>query len=110
MKNRTAKRGKQGILGWLVIIGFSLYLLYHSIIATYSNNHLSKSGKTSSAVVVDVRRVGGKGVRRCTYSFEIDNIEYTGKIDDDTLDSGDNVMILYLPKDPKINRALSDLR
>jgi hypothetical protein len=110
MKNRVAKRGRQGVLGWLVIIGFSSFLLYHSVIATYNSETLSKSGIAATAVVVDVRRVGGKGIRRCTYSFEIDNAVHTGKIDDDTLDLGDSVRILYIPKNPEVNKALSDLK
>jgi hypothetical protein len=89
---------------WIVLAGFVVYFLYVSIEKTIDNNDLIKMGIETSAIITDVRKVGSKGVIRCTYTFEVNNIKYTGNVDDDYYKKGDTIQVLYLKIKPEINR------
>lgn len=89
---------------WIILTGFVMYFIYVSTGKTVENNQLGKSGIETSAVVTDVRKVGSKGIIRCTYLFEVNNDFYTGSVDDDFYKAGDSIRILYLNKNPEINR------
>lgn len=109
MKNNNHIKKRSGNAGLLVIMIFWGILFFYFAKATYRNIVLSKNGIAATAEMIDVRKVGGKGIIRCTYLFKIENMTFSGKVDDDTLEVGDNVRVLYLKEDPSVNRALSDL-
>ena len=89
---------------WIIIAGLFVHFLYVSIGKTIENNDLVKYGIETSAIVTDVRKVGSKGVIRCTYTFEVNNLIYTGNVDDDYYKTGDTIQVLYLKIKPEINR------
>jgi len=89
---------------WIILAGLFVYFLYVSIGNTVDNYDLEKNGIETSAIVTDVRKVGSKGVIRCTYTFEVHNLIYTGNVDDDYYETGETIQILYLKIKPEINR------
>ena len=89
---------------WIILAGLFIYFLYVSIEKTIENSKLNKKGIETSAIVTDVRKVGSKGVIRCTYTFEVKSLKYSGSVDDDYYKTGDSIRILYLEKNPEINR------
>jgi hypothetical protein len=95
---------KKVCIFWIVLAGLVVYFLYVSIGKTVDNNDLEKNGIETSAIVTDVRKVGSKGVIRCTYTFEVNNLIYTGNVDDDYYKTGDTIQVLYLKLKPEINR------
>lgn len=89
---------------WIILAALAVYFLYVSIGKTVDNNDLEKNGIETSAIITDVRKVGSKGVIRCTYTFEVNNLIYTGSVDDDFYMIGDTILVLYLKVKPEINR------
>jgi hypothetical protein len=89
---------------WIILAGLVVYFLYVSIGKTVDNNDLEINGIETIAIVTDVRKVGSKGVIRCTYTFEVNNLIYTGNVDDDYYKTGDTIQVLYLKIKPEINR------
>jgi hypothetical protein len=73
------------------------------------NRAIEKNGRVIIGVIDDTRKVGGKGIRRCTYHFRMDNVKYEGSVDDDYLNVGDSIEIMFLPNDPSKNRATKNL-
>ncbi len=89
---------------WVILAVFFFYFLYVSVEKTIENSNLNKKGIETTAVVRDVRKVGSKGVIRCTYTFEVKSLKYSGSVDDDYYKIGDSIRIIYLEKNPEINR------
>ena len=69
------------------------------------NKQVYQKGEMAKAIVIDKRRVGGKGIERCTYSFSFNGISYEGWVDDDYYKVGDTIQILFLKENPEINRG-----
>ena len=61
---------------------------------------LYKQGQTTQAFVYRRTSKGRRGVS--LYEFQISGLRYTGHDKDSAV--GDSIEIVYLPKDPKINR------
>ncbi len=91
-------------ISWIILPVLVVYFLYISIGKTFDNNDLGKNGIETSAIVTDVRKVGSKGVIRCTYKFEVNNLIYIGNVDDDYYKTGDTIQVYYLKTKPEINR------
>jgi hypothetical protein len=91
-------------ISWIVLAGLVVYFLYVSIGKTFDNNNLVKNGIETNAIISNVRKVGSKGITRCTYTFEVNNFLYTGNVDDDYYETGDTIQVLYLKIKPEINR------
>jgi len=89
---------------WIILIGIVIHFVIVVIRNEIDNNDLNRNGIETSAIVTDVRKVGSKGVIRCTYTFEVNNIFYTGNVDDDYYKTGDTIQVLYLKMKPEINR------
>ncbi len=89
---------------WIILIGIVIHFVIVVIGNEIDNNDLKKNGIETSAIVTDVRKVGSKGVIRCTYTFEVKSLKYSGSVDDDYYKTGDSIRILYLEKNPEINR------
>ena len=89
---------------WIILIGIVIHFVIVVIRNEIDNNDLEKNGIETSAIVTDVRKVGSKGVIRCTYTFEVKSLKYSGSVDDDYYKTGDSIKILYLDKNPEINR------
>lgn len=90
---------------WIIFIIVLIHFLYVSIGKTIENNNLTKCGSEAFGVINDVRKVGSKGIIRCTYEFSANNNFYSGFIDDDYLSVGDTITVIYLDENPEINRA-----
>ena len=89
---------------WIILIGIVIHFVIVVIRNEIDNNDLNRNGIETSAIVTDVRKVGSKGVIRCTYTFEVNNLIYTGNVDDDYYKTGDTIQVLYLKVKPEINR------
>jgi len=89
---------------WIILIGIVLHFVIVVIKNEIDNSDLEKYGIETTAVVRDVREVGSKGVIRCTYTFEVKSLKYSGSVDDDYYKIGDTIRIIYLEKNPEINR------
>ncbi len=90
----------------VAMILIALYFIWHVAVKTMESDSIGKNGKNIIGVIDDTRKVGGKGIRRCTYYFIVGKIKYEGSIDDDYLSVGDSIKIRYLPTDPSKNRAI----
>jgi hypothetical protein len=111
VKSKQQKSSRQKYwFTWILLGGIGAFFLYNVITKTYLNYKLAKEGESTVGRVVDVRRVGGKGIRRCSYVFHVYNGKYTGKVDDDVLELGDSLAVIYMPNNPEVNRAESDIR
>ncbi|MDD2965243.1 MAG: hypothetical protein PHU33_14940 [Bacteroidales bacterium] len=89
---------------WIILIGIVLHFIIVVIQNEIDNNDLNRIGIETSAIVKDVRKIGSKGVIRCSYTFRVNNLIYTGSVDDDYYKTGDTIQILYLKKSPEVNR------
>lgn len=89
---------------WIILIGIVVHFVIVVIRNEIDNNDLKKNGIETNAIITDVRKVGSKGVIRCTYTFEATNTIYTGSVDDDYYKTGDTIQVLYLKLKPEINR------
>ena len=89
---------------WIILIGVVINFVIVVIRNEIDNNNLKKNGIETIAIVTDVRKVGSKGVIRCTYTFDVNNLIYIGSVDDDYYKTGDTIQILYLKGKPEINR------
>lgn len=90
---------------WVILIGIVIYFVIVVVRNEIDNDDLKKNGIETSAIITDVRKVGGKGVIRCTYTFEVNNLIYTGNVNDDYYKTGDTIQVLYLKIQPEINRG-----
>jgi len=89
---------------WIILIGIVIHFVIVVIQNEIDNNDLNRIGIETSAIVTDVRKVGSKGVIRCTYTFEVKSLKYSGSVDDDYYKIGDSIRIIYLEKNLEINR------
>lgn len=97
-------RNRKISLIWFILIGLVIHFVIVVIRNEIDNNDLEKNGIETHAIVTDVRKVGSKGVIRCTYTFEVNNLIYTGNVDDDYYKTGDTIQVLYLKIKLEINR------
>lgn len=88
----------------IIIICTAIYFFLNIIKNSFDNHDLRNYGIEIHAVVTDKHKVGGKGVIRCTYTFEVNKTCYTGSVASDYYMIGDSIEIIYLRKNPKINR------
>lgn len=89
----------------IVFILVFLYFVWHVTYMSIENRAIEKKGRVIIGVIDDTRKVGGKGIRRCTYHFLVNNKIYEGRVDDDYLNIGDSVEIMFLPDNPSKNRT-----
>lgn len=89
---------------WIILIGIVVHFVIVVIRNEIDNNDLERNGIETNAIVTDVRKVGSKGVIRCTYTFDVNNLIYTGSVDDDYYKTGDTIKVIYLKIKPEINR------
>lgn len=105
MKHKIEKpvynyKNKISLVILLVVIA---WFVYTGTKKTKTNNNLYQKGEITKAIVIDKRRVGGKGIERCTYSFSYSGVRYEGWVDDDYYKVGDTIQILFLKDKPEIN-------
>jgi hypothetical protein len=86
----------------LVLVVF--YFVWHVTIISLENNDIKKNGQILMGVIDDTRKVGGKGIRRCSYHFTTMDKRFEGFIDDDYLKVGDSIEIMFLNNNPTKNR------
>jgi hypothetical protein len=90
----------------IILIIVVLLFIWRVSVVSFENRDIKKNGRVIIGVIDDTRKVGGKGIRRCTYRFSTHNGKYGGWVDDDYLNVGDSIEIMYLPNDPFKNRAV----
>lgn len=100
-KLRFNYKNKLSLVFFLVVIAWFLYTVAKK---GKTNNNLYQKGEITKAIVIDKRRVGGKGIERITYSFSYNGIKYEGWVDDDYYKIGDTIQILFLKENPEINK------
>lgn len=94
---------------WIFFALLVIHFLYVSIGKTIDNSELQKKGIVTNATITDVRKVGSKGIIRCSYTFEVNSFVYSGSVDDD-YKLGDTIQVLYLMENPAINRDRNFLK
>ena len=82
----------------------AVYFVWHVTGISLENRDIKKNGQIIMGVIDDTRKVGGKGIRRCSYHFTIEDKRFEGSIDDDYLKVGDSIEIMYLNNNPTKNR------
>ena len=107
MKHKSEKpiynyKNKISLIFFLVLIA---WFVYTGAKKTKTNNDLYKKGEIAKAVVIDKRKVGGKGIERVSYSFSFNGQRYEGWVDDDYYEVGDTIQILFLKENPEINEG-----
>lgn len=83
------------------------WLLYSSLKQTILNYRLKTENNQIKGRVIDRYKVGGKGTIQIDYSFTINDKNYVGSETNDKYKVGDSLIILFLKKDPNINRSYS---
>ncbi len=81
------------------------WFLYGAFSRTIENYRLSNKGVFVKAVITEVKKVGSKGTIRCFYYYTVSGIKYSGFDDTEILNSGDTILVLYLPANPEVNRS-----
>jgi hypothetical protein len=94
----------------IAMILILFYFTWHVTTGTLEKQSIEKNGRVIIGVIDDTRKVGGKGIRRCTYHFTVGNLRYEGSVDDDYFNVGDSIEIKFLPIDPSKNRAVKWLQ
>jgi hypothetical protein len=95
------------IWNWLVILVFSYFVFYQCSFNAYQRYQLRTHGKQVSAFVYD--SYSQRSHTWYLYKFTINEQHYNGRLFS-TAKIGDSIMVIYLPKDPNINRAQMDLK
>jgi hypothetical protein len=67
------------------------------------NKQLYQNGEITSAIITNVKKVGGKGKVQCDYYFLYENTKYDGWVFNDYYKVGDTIQILFLKEKPEIN-------
>jgi hypothetical protein len=88
---------------WFV---FSLLFIWYIIIRPqYNINKLRKKGIETKGYIYRKSGVGSKGTIRCFYTFNVSGETYEGFYDNQKLNQGDSLDIIYYIKDPTLNQA-----
>ena len=93
-------KNKISLVVLLIIIACFIFAVTKK---SMTNKKVYKKGEITYAIVNDTRKVGGNGVRKCTYLFTYNEIKYEGWVYDDTYKIGDTIKIMFLKDNPKIN-------
>ena len=88
----------------VVLVLVVVYFVWHVAGNSLENRDIKKNGQIIMGVIDDTRKVGGKGIRRCSYHFTTEDKRFEGSIDDDYLKVGDSIEIMYLNNNPSKNR------
>ena len=94
----------------LVLLFFVGNFLWVSSKRTMENYSLASDGELVKGLVTSRIKVGGKGTVRIDYKFHINSKEYVGYTTDEEYQIGDSLFVLYLIKNPQINRSNSFIR
>lgn len=109
-KNKDSKSFSwRDVCFWLLWIGIIGYALIEGTRQTYHNYQLKKNGKQMSAYITGSHSKGNKGTAY-DYKFTVDGQYYEGELYYGQAEEGDSIIVIYLPKDPNINRAKMDLK
>ena len=104
LRKKNLKRPKQPFqFDWrkYVSLGIFLYIVFHIWNSDYENILLYNNAIKTEAVVYKNARLR-HGVRVSYYQFYIAGTRYEGHFTN--LEVGDSIDVVYLPKNPKINR------
>lgn len=103
MKNQKKNYNYKNKISLVVLLIVILWFLFTVVKKTKINSNLYKNGEITNAIVTNTKKVGGKGIFRCTYFFSINGVKYEGWVDDDFYKVGDTIQIFFLKNNPKIN-------
>jgi hypothetical protein len=92
-------------LGYGFILSFVVIFLWVSTRRTIENFQLAKYGLLTKAVVLDKKRIGGKGTIDFKITYTVSGQQYEGSLTNEPWEIGDSVDILYLTTDPTIIRS-----
>jgi hypothetical protein len=88
----------------IALLGF-VYVLIGSIESAY----IAKNGIETKGNITRIAKRGSKGGKVYSYQFSFDNRTYTGKALYLKLDIGDEVDVIFIPKNPNKNRVIDEL-
>lgn len=97
-------------LATLFILLLAFRFIYGASEKTIENYRLANSGKLSKGVVTSRMKVGAKGTISIDYKFQVDSMEFTGQTTNEKFEIGDTLFIVFLQKNPTINRSYSFIK
>lgn len=97
-------------LATLLIMLLAGRFIYVASEKTIENYRLANSGKLSKGIVTSRIKVGAKGTISIDYKFQVDNMEFAGQTTNEKFEIGDSLYIIYLQKNPTINRSYSFIK
>lgn len=90
---------------FVLIMLVSSWLFYSTLKQTILNYRLKTENSQIKGYVIERYKVGGKGTIQIDYSFRINDKNYVGSETNDKYKVGDSLIILFLKKDPSINKS-----
>ncbi len=97
---------KSLMLGIVIVLFFVVLIVKNS----YKEESLLENGLTAKAYIYNIKIVGGKGISRSFYRFNVKGVEYNGFVDNENYSIGDSISILYKETKPSYNRDLFHLK
>ncbi|MCE5347845.1 MAG: hypothetical protein LLG13_16380 [Bacteroidales bacterium] len=88
----------------LIVLLFVITWFAYTVIKKGNiNKQVYQNGEITNAIVIDKKKVGGKGKIKCTYSFLYKNVKYEGWVYNDNYKVGDTIKVKFLKDNPKVN-------
>lgn len=88
---------------WLSLALVGIWLLF--IRPELNISKLKSYGVETKAIVYRKSAVGSKGTIRCFYKFMVQGNEYEGFYDNEKINQGDSIVIVYYAKEPSLNQS-----
>jgi hypothetical protein len=94
----------------VIFIVFAV-IVYVVFVNQSDYNKLKNSGIRTKGIVFDKKIPGYRGIVNTYYRFYVKGVSYEeNSDDDDKIEIGDSIDIIYLESDPRINRSLSMMK
>jgi hypothetical protein len=104
MKRQETSYNYKNKISLAVLLIIVAWFIFSVVKKGNINKNLYQNGEITNAIITNTKKVGGKGIKRCTYSFSLNGTKYDGWADNDYYKVGDTIKILYLKVNPEINR------
>jgi flagellar basal body-associated protein FliL len=104
MKKRETSYNYKNKISLAVLLIIVVWFIFTVMKKGTINKNLYQNGEITNAIITNTKKVGGKGIIRCSYSFSLNGTRYEGWADNDYYNVGDTIQILFLKEKPEINR------
>jgi len=96
-----------GRLYWIIVVIVFVSFFLYLIPGTIKLNYLSKYGMVAKARIVELKKVGSKGIIEKKYIFRVNDKIYKGVERYGNYKIGDTILVKYLENDPSYNREVN---